>query len=131
MTGRLMPTCGNVVIDDGHRTLCQHIDDIVRHWKLGSADEEMEACVRAFHQAALSHFKDEIKILEESGAATDQHRRAHRDLADEIEAVLSEALTHKDRNRWFALVDSLERMLYEHEIVEDCRYYRLLTESPG
>jgi hemerythrin-like metal-binding protein len=132
MTDKRMPNSGVAVIDEGHSNLCQHIDDIVRHWKLGSADEVMEACVLAFRKAALSHFKEEISALEDVGAATDQHRRAHGELVEEIETLLKQTMSHSGRNRWFQLVDSLERMLFEHEIVEDSRYYSLFAEGqPG
>jgi len=108
-------------------TLCRHIEDIERHWKLGTSDAEMETFVREFRSAAMRHFEDEISVLTELGAATDQHCRAHMTMIEEIDTALRETLRQGERNRWFALVDALERMLYDHEILEDSRYYGLLA----
>ncbi|HVI51303.1 MAG TPA: hypothetical protein VM661_08855 [Candidatus Sulfotelmatobacter sp.] len=127
MSGKLIPASGVAVIDEGHHALCLHIEDIVRHWKLGSEDGVMETLVQAFRTAAMRHFEEEIQLLTEAGAATDRHCRAHRDLIDEIDTQLTETRHHSGRNRWFALVDTLERILYEHEIEEDSRYYGLLS----
>jgi hemerythrin-like metal-binding protein len=125
MSEQKVPASGNQSIDHGHGELSRDIEDIVRHWKLGSGDTVLEACVRKFRETAARHFDNEIAILDEMGAETGHHRQAHDSFLSEIENLLENSLPHNGNRRWFSLVETLERMLFEHEIIEDSRYYSL------
>lgn len=125
MGNQKVPESGVESIDTGHQELSRDIEDIVRHWKLGSGDIVLEQCVRKFRETAARHFENEIAILDEMGAETLHHRDAHNSFLTEIESLLDNTLVHNGNRRWFALVETLERMLFEHEIIEDSRYYSL------
>lgn len=131
MAEKRVPASGITVIDEGHSNLAHHIEEIVRHWKMGCADGDMERLVRSFRDAALRHFEEEIAVLLKLGAAIDEHRRAHSSILQEIDQVLDATLHQKGHHRWFGLVEILERMLFDHEILEDSLYYGLIDRNPA
>jgi len=126
MTRKGMPASGDPVIDQGHDDLNALIDEISRLCVAGEDCLSIEKVVRRFRMVAAEHFQQEMAILDQAGAATDQHRRAHMDILVDIDDCLTEASRHHGKSRWFELLDTLERMLFEHEILEDSRYYALL-----
>jgi len=121
----VIPTSGNPIIDDGHRELARRVAEIGQLWKLGAPPDELQRRADALSDYAHRHFAQEMLILRAHGVATEDLGHNHGQLVEEIERLVEDAVA--GRARWIDVVDALERLLFDHEILEDSRFFASLA----
>ena len=123
-----VPVCGVIEIDQGHRELHRHLEDMSDLWRQGSASDVLHACLTSVRDVACRHFDEEISLLYTLGISSQKHVDSHNAILRTINLWVQDMAGITDHSRWFALVDSLEQMFFDHEVVEDRAYFRILAQ---
>lgn len=129
---RRVPSSGNVVIDQQHAGLNQLIHQAVEAARDGGGHGAFAQSLRRFRDALAQHFDMEGLIIR--GAGFDGVHRHHQ-IHDAILAQLDAALTSVDTLSSVAerhrVLDHFERVLLEHEMVEDAVFWDAVRAHGG
>jgi hemerythrin len=94
-----------------------------------SVTPEFLATVREFRRLLAHHFDIEEVIVGGAGFdSTSQHQDRHRQILADIDLMIDQFDTDGSAAPRHEAVDHMERVLFDHEIVEDTQYWEFLRD---
>lgn len=119
-----IPSSGNLLIDRQHQQLSGLIHQAAQAARDTASSGPFELALADFRKALAHHFAVESVIISGAGFdAAQKHIRAHAMIIRQLDAFLvstPELSTVPARHR---ILDEMERILYEHETLEDAAYW--------
>lgn len=130
------PVSGNEVIDHAHAHLAHLVGDAATRWRLGCGEDRLRESVRLFRDELARHCAVEETIMHAMRSGDEAaHRREHADLLAKVDRLLDELAQGASRATAAATIDTMERILFEHEVVVDGVFLASLrtraTGQPG
>jgi len=127
MAPHRLPKSGHPQIDQAHDNLAARLGEIGRLWREQAAPEVLHHKTKDIREAMAQHFEEERDIFSSFGISSPDHAEMHAAMLFRVDTLMSMA-RHVARSRdWYNLVEQLEAILYEHEVVEDGRFFPLLA----
>ncbi|MDO8605952.1 MAG: hemerythrin domain-containing protein [Phaeospirillum sp.] len=124
-TSRTVPASGNPLIDHQHGRLTELIRLAAQ-----SARNDMDqfgAAVLAFRTALAEHFKVEGVIFRGAGFTESAgHDGAHASILERLDAIARRLSDLDAAAARHAVVDEMERILFDHELLEDSAYWEVI-----
>ncbi len=125
-----VPSTGSAFIDRSHLFLAQRVERVAALWRMAAPVEEILSELASFRQQVAGHFQQEEVILR--GIAydrLDRHQREHGEILQRIDGLLTRLRPPLGADRGYELVETLERILFEHELVDDAAYKEALARA--
>lgn len=130
-----IPPSGNLLIDQQH----QQLSELIHQAALAARDAEtsnpFELALTDFRKALAHHFAVEKVIFSGAGFdAAEKHSEAHAVILDHLDSCLASVADLSTVPARHRMLDELERILHEHETLEDAAYWdsvRAHTGSPA
>lgn len=120
----MIPACGNRLIDTYHRRLSELLCEAAAFVRENPAHPGFHVSIAAFRDMLAEHFETEAVILRGAGyAEAPAHMARHDEILALIDAHFQALAAHDGGPQRHALVQELERVLYEHELLEDTQYW--------
>lgn len=136
MATQTAPHSGNGILDEGHDTLLRQVNALWEYWRSACDRPGLVAALNAFIGQLRSHFTLEEIILRGAGFAdADRHAESHTAILETFTTIRNRVAGDPEAQP-YALMEELERVLYEHELGEDIAYCACLqmaqsAESPS
>ncbi len=128
-TSRTVPASGNLLIDHQHGQLTELIRKAAQCAR-GDV-EHFGLAVLAFRTALAGHFAVEGIIFRGAGfARAEEHDAAHAVIlarVDQVVQTLSDLASSPERH---AIIEEMERILFDHELLEDSGYWEAIRHHP-
>jgi hemerythrin len=120
---------GNPLLDHQHGRLTELLR-IAGSCARGHADEAaFDSAVRDYREALAEHFIVEGMIFRGAGYAdAPRHCAAHANILERVDTLIDGISTLDGAAPTCAIVDELERMLFEHELLEDRNYWKAVRD---
>lgn len=127
-----LPKSGNRIIDAHHQRLYDLIGRAAALSRANAAGTEVAATAQQFLDLLVHHCRMESMIAAGAGfSGIPEHADRHREILGQTGAMIAALNGADNAERRFALVDHMEHILYDHEILEDCRYWHTLRDLAG
>ena len=127
-TSRTVPACGNLLIDHQHGRLTE----LIRKAAMCARGEveQFRPAVLAFRAALVEHFGVEGIILRGAGfAQAAAHDAAHASILEEVDRLVRVLPDPASSPRRHDVIEAMERILFEHELLEDSAYWEAIREG--
>ncbi len=122
-----MPASGNQFIDAQHSLLTELIHVAAESARQGG--EGFAEAVQAFHHALADHFAVEGIIYRGAGfGASEEHDEAHSIILARTHAITDSLILAQSTSDRHSIVDELERILFDHELLEDSAYWEAIND---
>ncbi|MBF0305639.1 MAG: hypothetical protein HQL41_08335 [Alphaproteobacteria bacterium] len=114
------PVSGNGVIDQAHAHLAHLVGEAASRWRLGCGEDRLVETVRLFREELARHCAVEETIMHAMRANDEAaHRAEHAELLAAVDRLLDDIAKGGSRAAAAATIDTMERILFEHEVVVD------------
>ncbi len=121
-----IPTSGNSIIDEDHRTLTESLKAIETHLRDGIDRPALIRHLRDFLEQVSGHFTVEEAIMRGAGyARAREHANTHHTLLSTMNTLIG-TLENDPPAPTMAVCDRVIDLLFEHELVEDSDYWACL-----
>lgn len=120
----MIPACGNRLIDAYHRRLSDVLRDAAACVREDPRHPGFGTIIAHFRTVLAEHFETEAVILRGAGfAEAEAHMAKHEAILALIDTQAGALAAQDGGPQRHALIQDLERVLYEHELLEDTQYW--------